>query len=90
VSLDCTHAIVDIYFLCKHIYVGFVCACMCASDKSYLVCSRNHTTVHTLKRTMQNPIHATRNIVQQIKCEGESWVKFNLPVGLLQSLQCGN
>jgi len=29
VSLDCTHAIVDLYFLCKHIYVGFVCVCLC-------------------------------------------------------------
>jgi len=38
VSLDCTHAIVDLYFLCNHIYVGFVCVHTCASDKSYPVC----------------------------------------------------
>lgn len=54
---------------------------------------KSHYSVHIEENNAKSNTdveQATRNNIQQVKYEGESWVKFDLPVGLLQSLQCGN
>jgi hypothetical protein len=69
----------------------YVCAC----DRSYLVSvlEKSHYSTHVEENTGKSNMvigHARRNILQQIKYEGESKSKVNLPIGILQSTHCEN